>query len=108
MARHTANDLARAAQRSHDGLEPADPNDEDYQFACDQVAAELEAQEGVAELVFTLSQSRTLLAHLMSQDVPSDLLPYLRELAETVRDMAARVDAQRDVFAAPDDIEDAA
>ncbi len=101
-------DKARNAQRSWDGREPADPNDEDFQFACDQVAAELEAQQGVAELVASLSQSRTVLAHLMSQDVPSHLLPYLRELAELVRDMGDRVDAQMDVFAAPDDIEDAA
>jgi len=86
-----------------------EPNDEPHQFACDQVAAELEGQQGVAELVATLSQSRTLLDHLMSQDVPSYLLPYLRELAELVRDMSNRVDAQMDVFAAgDDDIEDAA
>lgn len=87
-----------------------EPQDEAHQFACDHVAAELEAEEGTAQLVATLSQSRAVLAHLTSQDVPSDLRPYLRELADLVRDMSNRVDAQMAVFATgdDDDIEDAA
>ncbi|WP_414555720.1 hypothetical protein [Stenotrophomonas forensis] len=103
MAVRTANDLARAAQRSHDGRAPAEPNDEAFQFACDHVAAELEREGDVAPLVEKLSQARHVITHLLSQEVPAYLLPYVRELADLVRDMSARVDASMRSFEAGSD-----
>lgn len=98
MSLHTANDIARNAQRNWDNLIPADPNDEAYQFACDHVAAELESESETAALVATLSQSRAVLVHMMSQEIPSYLRPHLRELADLIRDMRDRVDSQMAVF----------
>lgn len=100
MARHTAHDLARAAQRSHDGRAPAEPNDDAFQFACDHVAAELEREGDVAPLVEKLSQARHVITHLLTQEVPAHLLPHFRELADLVRDMSRRVDASMKDFEA--------
>lgn len=100
MARHNAHDLARAAQRSHDGRAPAEPNDEAFQFACDHVAAELEREGDVAPLVEKLSQARHVMTHLLSQEVPAHLLPHFRELADLVRDMSRRVNASMNDFEA--------
>ncbi len=100
MARHTAHDLARAAQRSHDGRAPAEPNDDAFQFACDHVAAELEREGDVAPLVEKLSQARHVMTHLLSQELPAHLLPYFRELADLVRAMSRRVDASMKDFEA--------
>ncbi len=107
MARHTAKDLARAAQRSHDSRAPAEPNEEAFQFACDHVAAELEREGDVAPLVEKLSQARHVMTHLLSQEVPAYLLPHFRELADLVRDMSRRVDASMNDFEAGH-LEDAA
>ncbi|SEU13268.1 hypothetical protein [Stenotrophomonas indicatrix] len=98
MSLHTANDISRSAQRNWDNLIPAEPNDEAYQFACDHVAAELESESETAALVATLSQSRAVLVHMMSQEIPSYLRPHLRELADLIRDMRDRVDSQMAVF----------
>lgn len=105
MGLHTANDMYRNAQRNWDALIPAEPNDEAYQFACDHVAAELESDGQTAALVATLSQSRAVLVHMLSQPVPSYLLPNLRELADLIRDMRDRVDTQMEVFTQGDDME---
>jgi hypothetical protein len=106
MTLHTANDIARNAQRNWDALIPAEPNDEAYQFACDHVAAELESESETAALVATLSQSRAVLVHMMSQEIPSYLRPHLRELADLIRDMRDRVDTQMEVFTQGDDVEE--
>ncbi|HDS1550705.1 TPA: hypothetical protein QEK98_002960 [Stenotrophomonas maltophilia] len=106
MGLHTANDMYRNARRNWDALIPAEPNDEAYQFACDQVAAELESDGQTAALVATLSQSRAVLAHMLSQPVPSYLLPHLRELADLIRDMRDRVDTQMEVFTQVEDVEE--
>lgn len=98
MGLHTPTDIARIAQRNWDNLSPAEPDGEAYQFACDHVAAELKSEGETAELVATLSQSHAVLVHMMSQPVPSYLLPHLRELADLIRDMRDRVDSQMAVF----------
>nr|WP_312953135.1 hypothetical protein [Stenotrophomonas pavanii] len=107
MEVRTANDLARAAQRSHDGRAPFEPNDDAFQFACDHVAAKLEREGDVAPLVEKLSQARHVMTHLLSQEVPAYLLPHFRELADLVRDMSRRVDASMKAFEAGH-LEDAA
>lgn len=107
MAVRTANDLARAAQRSHDGRAPAEPNDEAFQFACDQVAAELETEAETANVVSSLSGARHVVHFLMDQQIPAHLLPWARELADLVNNMSDRVDSQMKTFAAGD-MEDAA
>lgn len=82
-------------------------DEEAYQFACDQVAAELESQAETTQVVATLSGARHVVQHLLSQKVPQHLLPHLRELSDLVRDVSGRVDQQMSSLSRPD-LEDAA
>ncbi|HHA2799749.1 TPA: hypothetical protein ACOFCL_000787 [Stenotrophomonas maltophilia] len=102
MAVRTANDLARAAQRSHDGRAPAEPNEEAFQFACDHIAEATESDGRTAEIVAILSRSRAVIVHLLSHEIPADLLPQFRELAELVRDMSNTVEFTMKGFEAGD------
>lgn len=65
-----------------------------YQFACDQVAAELEAESEIAQLVSTLSNADLVMSHFMSHALPAHLMPYARDLADLVRNVSGRVEAQ--------------
>lgn len=65
-----------------------------YQFACDQVAAELEAESEVAQLVSTLSNAELVMSHFMAHALPAHLMPYARDLADLVRNVSGRVEAQ--------------
>ncbi|RLK56265.1 hypothetical protein BCL79_0649 [Stenotrophomonas rhizophila] len=77
-------------------------NDEAYQFACDQVAAELESAAETADMVSALSGSRHVVHFLMSQKIPPHLLPYARDLAELVRNISDRVDGQMQTLTSSD------
>lgn len=97
MSLHTATDIQRNAQRSWDGRSPAEPNDEAFQFACDDVANTLVEDGEVSQLVEQLSRSRHLMNHLLSQDIPMWLRADARELAQLVRSISDRVDESMEV-----------
>ncbi|WP_455948128.1 hypothetical protein [Lelliottia jeotgali] len=107
MSLQTRNDSDRNAQRSWDGRAECAPDDEAFQFACDQVAAELETEAETANVVSSLSGARHVVHFLMAQQIPAHLLPWARELADLVNNMSERVDSQMKTFAAGD-MEDAA
>jgi hypothetical protein len=65
-----------------------------YEFACDQVAAELEAEFETAQLVATLSNAELVMSHFMSTSLPAHLIPYARDLADLVRNVSGRVEEQ--------------
>ena len=92
MSLHTATEIQRNAQKSWDGRSPAEPNDEAFQFACDDVANTLVEDGEVCQLVEQLSRSRHLMTHLLSQDIPMWLRADARELAQLVRSISGRVD----------------
>ncbi len=71
-----------------------DASENGFEFACDHVAAEIEAQAETAELVRVLSNARHAMTHLMGKSVPQNVQHSLRELDALVRQMADRVDAE--------------
>lgn len=73
-------------------------NEDAYQFACDHVAAELESEAETAQLVATLSGARHVITHLSGQAIPTHLAPYFRELADLIRNMSERVDAEMQAY----------
>lgn len=82
MAVRTANDLARAAQRSFDGLLPAD-TELAFQDACNSLARAYDREGSTAELISVMVTSERALDYLVSEvDVPAHLLHDLRELLD--------------------------
>lgn len=92
MGLHTANDIERNAQRSFDGLLPAD-TELAFQDACNSLAMVYDREGDTAELIAVVAGSERVLGFLTSAvEVPAHLLPSLRELL----DMQARVTRQID------------
>lgn len=82
MGLHTATDIERNAQRSFDGLLPAD-TEEAFQDACNALARTYDREGSTAELISVLVTSERALDYLVSEvDVPAHLLHDLRELLD--------------------------
>jgi hypothetical protein len=87
MGLHTATDIERNAQRSFDGLLPAD-TEEALQDACNSLARTYDREGDTAELIAVLVTSERALDYLVSEvEVPAHLLHDLREFL----DLQARV-----------------
>jgi len=90
MGLHTANDIERNAQRSLDGLLPAD-TELAFQDACNSLAVAYDREGDTAELIAVVAGAERALDFLVSEvEVPAHLLPSLRELL----DLQARVTRQ--------------
>ncbi len=87
MGLHTATDIERNAQRSWDGLLPAE-TELAFQDACNSLALTYDREGSTAELISVMVTSERALDFLVSSaEVPAHLLHDLRELL----DMQARV-----------------
>lgn len=90
MTLHTANDIARSAQKSLDARLP-DDNESAYQEAVNKVATHHET----AELVAVIAGAESALDYLISRvEVPSYLLHDLRALLNKQRDIKRQIEAE--------------
>lgn len=94
MGLHTANDIERNAQRSFDGLLPAD-TELAFQDACNSLAVAYDREGDTAELIAVVAGAERALDFLVSEvDVPAHLLPSLRELLDKQARIARQIERE--------------
>jgi len=94
MGLHTATDIARNAQRSFDGLLPAD-TEAAFQDACNSLAVAYDREGDTAELIAVLAGSERVLSFLTSEVVvPAHLLPSLRDLLDKQAQVSRQIERE--------------
>lgn len=94
MGLHTANDIARNAQRSFDGLLPVDAEIE-FQDACNSLAVAYDREGDTAELIAVLAGAERALDFLTSAvEVPAHLLPSLRDLLDKQAQVSRQIERE--------------
>ena len=94
MGLHTATDIARNAQRSFDGLLPAD-TEVAFQDACNSLATAYDREGDTAALIAVLAGAERVLSFLTSEvAVPAHLLPSLRELLDKQSQVSRQIERE--------------
>lgn len=94
MGLHTATDIERNAQRSFDGLLPAD-TELAFQDACNSLAVAYDREGDTAELIAVVAGAERALDFLVSEvEVPAHLLPSLRELLDKQARIARQIERE--------------